>query len=264
MKHTHSVRLFPGPLRELAILASFYLAATIYLNAQIPPPKLTTIHEFTGAPSDGNNPLVGGSLAGGTGALFGMTNRGGTFHAGTVYTLLPPTTPGDPWAETILHDFAGFPDGEGPAAVVHGSGNVIYGTTSRGGTAGYGTAFSLTPPGILGGPWHYTLIYNFQNRQDPSGPLAIGSDGVIYGTSETNGSMETGVVYALNPPRSTGGPWTEEILHTFNGIDGGEPTGVAVGSGGVLYGTAMYSGNPGGLVYSLTPPLASGGEWTPP
>jgi hypothetical protein len=37
-------------------------------------------------------------------------------------------------------------------------------------------------------------------------------------------------------------------------------TGVAIGPGGVLYGTAPFP--PGYAVYSLTPPSASGGSWT--
>jgi len=259
-KYKPKARLLLHSLRDhwaLALFALFSPVATMHAGAQGPQPKLTPIHQFLGAPSDGNFPLGGGSLVGGSGALFGMTNRGGAYKGGTVYTLVPPAAPGQPWEETILHSFAGGTDGQGPGAVVLGANGVIYGTTGKGGTAGYGTAFSLTPPAQPGGEWSYAIINNFQNREDPSGPLAIDSNGVIYGTSQSNGTPDYGVVYALYPPTSPGGAWTESVLYTFNGTDAVGPTGVVVGSGGVLYGTAAS-----GVVYSLTPPTVEGGQWT--
>jgi hypothetical protein len=256
MKYQPKARLLLHCLRDYSALALFLLIAAAQAGAQAPQPKLTTIHQFVGGPSDGNAPLGAGSLVGGPGALVGMTNLGGAFKGGTVYTLVPPTAPGQRWAETILHNFAGGADGQGTEAVVTGALGVVYGTTFKGGTAGYGTAFSLMPPEQPGGEWSYTIIYNFQNREDPSGPLAVDSNGVIYGTSQTNGSLDYGVVYALYPPAAPGGAWTESVLHTFNGTDAVGPTGVVVGSGGVLYGTAAS-----GVVYSLTPPTAQGGQW---
>ncbi len=49
------------------------------------------------------------------------------------------------YTETILHSFAGT-DGQYPSAslIMDASGN-LYGTTSDGGTAGYGTVFEITP-----------------------------------------------------------------------------------------------------------------------
>jgi hypothetical protein len=260
MTYNPKARLLLHFSRDHWALSLFLLVGATQAGAQAPQPKLTPIHQFLGAPSDGNFPLGGGSLVGGSGALFGMTNRGGAYKGGTVYTLVPPAAPGQPWSETILHSFAGGTDGQGPGAVVLGANGVIYGTTGKGGTAGYGTAFSLTPPAQPGGEWSYAIINNFQNREDPSGPLAIDSNGVIYGTSQTNGTPDYGVVYALYPPTSPGGAWTESVLYTFNGTDAVGPAGVVVGSDGVLYGTA---GGPsgGGVIYSLTPSASQGGEW---
>jgi len=58
---------------------------------------------------------------------------------------------------------------------------------------------------------------------------------------------------------------TLTVLYSFTGgADGGRPTsGVTVGSGGVLYGTAYNDGTYGyGTVFSLTPPASAGGAWT--
>ena len=98
---------------------------------------------------------------------------------------------------------------------------------------------------------------------DPLG-VVIGSGGVLYGVTQSGGSMNNGMVFSLTPPKSTGGPWTEAVLYNFTGgTDGGSPTGVVIGNGGVLYGTTQYGG---GTVFSLTPPASgpsgSVGPWT--
>ena len=60
------------------------------------------------------------------------------------------------------------------------------------------------------------------------------------------------------------GPWTEAVLHSFNGTDGTLPVGpLLLGPGGVLYGTANGGGDSGeGLVFELDPPATSGDAWT--
>ena len=129
MTYNPKARLLLHFSRDHWALSLFLLVGATQAGAQAPQPKLTPIHQFLGAPSDGNFPLGGGSLVGGSGALFGMTNRGGAYKGGTVYTLVPPAAPGQPWSETILHSFAGGTDGQGPGAVVLGANGVIYGTT---------------------------------------------------------------------------------------------------------------------------------------
>jgi hypothetical protein len=90
--------------RRAGILAACCLATAAFAAAQTP--KLTPLHQFKGAPSDGNYPF-GGLVVGPSGALFGATAHGGTVNAGVIYSLVAPAAPGQPWTETILHDFAG-------------------------------------------------------------------------------------------------------------------------------------------------------------
>jgi len=62
------------------------------------------------------------------------------------------------------------------------------------------------------------------------------------------------------------------VLHSFAGGsgDGAVPNGVAIGTGGVLYGTSGFGGTGSctgpyvgsGKVFSLVPPASHGGEWT--
>jgi hypothetical protein len=108
--------------------------------------------------------------------------------------------------------------------------------------------------------------------------------GVLYGTTNLGGSVlcnaggafGCGTVFSLTPPASPSGAWTEAVLHNFAGgsTDGATPyRRVAIGEGGVLYGTTYTGGSgpcidPGssifgcGTVYSLSPPAAPGSAWT--
>lgn len=82
-----------------------------------------------------------------SGNLYGTAAEGGTgcsfsYSCGVVFKL----TPGKfGWAETVLHNFKGAPDGSNPVqGVVFDKTGNMYGTTPNGGT-GHGTVFELTP-----------------------------------------------------------------------------------------------------------------------
>ena len=88
-----------------------------------------------------------------------------------------------------------------------------------------------------------------------TGHVGIGpSDGVLFSTTSGGGTRgDYGTIFALQPPASPGGPWTEIVLHRFTGSDGASPyAGVVIG-GGVLYGTTNFGGSTNdGTVFSLT------------
>jgi len=106
------------------------------------------LYEFSaeGPDSDGQNPTTG-MVMGLGGILYGVTNQGGIWNMGTLYSFTPPTSPGGAWAEALVHSFteAGT-DGSFPGSLVADPGNgVMYGTTGYGGTSNSGTVFSFTP-----------------------------------------------------------------------------------------------------------------------
>ena len=230
------------------------------------------LHNFGDLP-DGDSPA--GSLAlGPNGEIYGATTYGGVFpRSGTVFELTPPTT-GRSWTETILHRFTGGADGAFPlGGVVLGPDGSLYGTTTRGGAADFGTVFQVTPPGTPGASWTETVLHSFADGIDGSTPqagLLLGANGTLYGTTRSGGSAETGfngdgTVFALRPPVA-GGTWTEDILYKFQpGFPtvGYYPTApVVMSANGTIYGTTSSGGTVYGVVFELQRPSSPGEMWT--
>jgi len=80
------------------------------------------------------------------GTAFGVSG-GGNSYEGAVWSLAPPSWPGGPWTESVLHSFTGGDDGGNPVAgLVMGDDGTLYGTTTSGGGNGkFGTVFALKP-----------------------------------------------------------------------------------------------------------------------
>ena len=205
---------------------------------------------------------IGGVTIRRDGNLYGTTVGGGQHSAGVVYKLSPPATVCKsvlcPWTETLLYQFTGGADGSGPeAALLFDSAGNLYGTTSGGGTGGYGAVFKLTPSGS---GWTESVLYSFTNSPDGSGPFSgvtFDQNGNLYGTT-VGGGNNYGTVYQLTP---SGSGWTEKVLYAFQGSnDGAIPyAGVVLDPEGNLYGATFYYGaGDGGTIFELTP---SGGNW---
>ncbi len=205
-------------------------------------------------------------MIGPDGALYGTTFEGGAFGDGVVFRLQPPATfcraISCPWAETILHSFAGGSDGADPTygdLTFDAAGN-LYGTTQYGGPHNAGTVFELMPSN---GHWAESILYSFQGMPDGVSPLAgvtFDAQGNLYGTTYGGGTNGAGTVYELM--HSSSG-WTETLLHTFTGFDSpdGElpAAGLISDTAGNLYGISS-SGylDDGGAAFELTP---SNGGW---
>jgi uncharacterized repeat protein (TIGR03803 family) len=164
------------------------------------------LHNFSNDGTDGFYPEAG-LVIGASGVLYGTTFDGGTDNYGTVFSLTPPASPGGAWTEAILYSFAGGSDGAHPlASPVIGRGGVLYGTTNTGGPANSGTVFSLRPPAPPGGSWTETVLHAFSGSDGalPTAPVAIGSGGALYGTTEQGGlacgsNSGCGTVFSLTP-----------------------------------------------------------------
>jgi uncharacterized repeat protein (TIGR03803 family) len=211
-----------------------------------------TIFEFQ--PSIGYYPMTS-LVTDASGVLYGTASQGGKLTCGaagcgTVFSLTPPTPPATNWTVHDIYQFVGGEGGYDPSSgLVMGADGTLYGTTYLGGSFGYGTVFSLTPPAQPGGSWIGRRLYAFKGGSDGRGSsgystLAIAPDGVLYGDTRFGGGtgcdgLGCGVLYQLTPPLVSGALWSEKVLHAFSGgVDGSDPTGITLDPAGVLYGFA--------------------------
>jgi len=162
---------------------------------------------------------------------------------------------------TTLYSFQGDSDGSSPEAdLILGPSGEIYGTTYAGGTFGWGTVFMLTPPASPGGAWTESILYEFTGGDDGANPqasLLLDSDGTLYGTTFTGGTLQLGTLFQLTPPASPGGAWTETVLYNFQGgpVDGANPQAKLLfnAKAGILFGTTKGGGVDGsGIVFEFS------------
>jgi uncharacterized repeat protein (TIGR03803 family) len=242
-------------LRWLALA----LGAVAMAHAQAPAVTDTVLHTFTFPSPQGANPQSG-LIRDAAGNLYGTTQLGGDMNGcsgdgcGVVYKV---NRAGN---LTVLYSFTGGTDGASPSysGVVRDEAGNLYGTTSSGGTVGWGTVYKLDTAGYL------KVLYSFTGGADGGYPTNVIRDaaGNLYGTTFYGGSVfgssGAGVVYKVD---RTG---RQTVLHTFTGgADGGYfPNGVIRDEGGNLYGTTYGGGNLAaspcigfgcGVVYKLDP-----------
>ncbi len=221
--------------------------------------KETVLYSFTGK-SDGASP-VAGLTADKAGNLYGTTTAGGANGNGTVFELAVPTVTGGKWAEKVLHSFGTGSDGTVPVAGVtfDASGN-LYGTTSAGGTYGYGTVFRLVPATPS---WKETILHHFELQADggvPYAGLVFGGKNFYGATSDggAGGANGGGTVFALSP--TAAGGWKFTVLYGLSGWGiSGSFRNLLLGSGKIYATTHCDGANNAGTVYELN---YSGGAWT--
>lgn len=211
----------------------------------------TVLHRFAGG-NDGTQPQST-LIRDAAGNLYGTTTGPFPGIGGTVFKI---DSAGN---ETVLHAFAGSPDGVTPleGLVQDAQGN-LYGGTELGGSGtmcgflGCGTVYKISATG------EYTILYNFSGGEDGSeaaGTPVLDSQGNIYGMTAYGGILTCnfpygcGVVFKIDPSG------TETVLYRFagetsNGYDA--ISGVIRDAAGNLYGTTYRGGANGmGTVFKL-------------
>ncbi len=191
--------------------------------------QITVLHAFTGG-ADGGIPY-GGVVLDRAGNAFGTTEadsapNGHGMAAGTVFKI---DAAGN---ETVLHTFDPTVRKSpiGPDDVlVRGRGGSYYDTTFAS-NGGQGALFRISPAGAL------KVLHQFSTPALGTVPYAtvtFDSAGNLYGTTDTGGAANLGVVYKLD----TLGAYT--VLHSFGGgADGAHPSSkMLIDSAGNLYGT---------------------------
>ena len=165
---------------------------------------------------------------------------------------------------TVIHSFAGQPDGSDPelaGVTPDGHGN-LYGSNTGNAADGNGEVFMLSPKNSS---WTLSTLYNFPGSEDTGG-IIRDPQGRIYGATDRGGAFGGGTVFELLPwaiaAPSLNPEWNAITLYTFTGLsDGGEPhDALAFDQAGNLYGTTTDGGsNYLGTVFQLK---NTNGTWT--
>jgi len=147
---------------------------------------------------------------------------------------------GQPQANfTTIYQFAA---GCVTGVLLLGQDNNFYGTTSNCGSAGIGMLYQLSTSG------DFRIIHSFTGGADgfgPTGPLAMDSDGNIYGATKGNTTFR----WAFTGTYTSFG-----FMPGTNGNSNSNPFGLIYAYDGNLYGTTQ-NGGPGnaGFLFRLTP-----------
>jgi uncharacterized repeat protein (TIGR03803 family) len=156
--------------------------------------------------SEGAFPDAGLTLSGST--LYGTAHAGGSSGNGTVFALSTNGT-----GFTILHDFTASSTNASGVYTNNGgiaphdlvfSGNNLYGTAVRGGSAGNGTVFVVntnstgftTLHNFAAGTGSYPNITN-SDGASPSAGLVLSAN-TLYGTTLSGGSAGNGTMFSLS------------------------------------------------------------------
>ena len=252
--------------------------------------NFNTVHEFGAVAKDGARPWAT-VIADAKGNLYGTTDSGGKYGLGAVFEASPPKVAVGKWTEALLYSFGdSSSDGVTPRArLVLGPSGELFGTTAGGGAYLSGTIFELSPPTVSGKPWKETLLHSFgQYPTDGVFPvddgLTLDAKGNLYGATVAGGAYSIGGVYLLcpqgcgaayemSPPATSGGKWSERVIHSFGAtlVGGlGPEAGFIADADGNLYGVTggggaygtLANGGGGGTVFELKPPAGTGEVWS--
>ncbi len=172
---------------------------------------------------------------------------------------------------SVIHTFTGSGGGGAiPKSGVTIRAGVLYGTTylnDLGSDSGEGAVYQMTQ---TGSDWTYTPIFLFpadgSGGAHPAAGVVVGPDSHLYGTTNSGGSDNNGVVFDLTPPLSVCKTvrcfWKQNVIHNFAGVpDGGLPEygNLTWDAQGNIYGTTSAGGAYDlGAVFEIT---KSGNTW---
>jgi uncharacterized repeat protein (TIGR03803 family) len=210
-----------------------------------PSGEFICLHSFDRA--EGGGQPLSGLIQASDGMFYGTASIGGIRNGGIAYSI---SSSGD---FSVLHSFI-TSDGADPiGGLIQARDGYLYGTTGIGGTrwaidgSSTGTVFRMTTAGVV------TTLHSFNkygaDGQYPYATLIQAADGSLYGTAQSGGQYNNGVIFRITPA----GVFT--VVHSFTGSEGGYPTaGVTQASDGNMYGVTSSGGaSNSGALFQMTP-----------
>jgi uncharacterized repeat protein (TIGR03803 family) len=154
---------------------------------------------------------------------------------------------------TMIHAFSSLPNDEGAnpeSSLALGPDGCLYGTTSSGGSNGFGTIFRMTTNGAL------TLLGTFSDQDNVGryAGLALGPDGNLYGTTLLGGTNGAGDVFQVATNGGLSTIYSFSAHPEITNTDGAVPVaGLTLGHDRCFYGTTAEGGAYGqGTFFKIT------------
>ena len=191
--------------------------------------------------TDGRAPL-GKVIQSSSGVLYGMTQLGGTFGVGTMFSYNITTS-----TFSVLKNFNGS-DGSRPwSGVMEASNGFIYALTEQGGDNNSGVLAEFDDDFLT---WTVKVHLNTSDGANPKGSLMITTSGRMFGLTSIGGLFNLGAIFEYAPDTDE-----FELLHSFDQLEGALPFGSLVeASNGKLYGLTSAGGADGiGVLFSYDP-----------
>jgi len=209
--------------------------------------SLVKIIDFNNT-QNGRQPY-GSLIQASNGKLYGMTNSGGNFLGGVIFSLAPSNN-----SFTKLYDFSQATGWHPTGSLMQASNGLLYGCTLDGGTNGDGVIFSLDLSTNT-----YSVLHNFNYATGAGityGNLIQSTNGLLYGISYNGGTLNNGVIFSFNLTTNTYS--TLVNLATASANPGKNSYGnLFLASDGKLYGMTSSGGTTGmGTIFSYD--VASG------
>lgn len=126
------------------------------------------------------------------GMIYGTTQYGGQYRAGTIYRINPANRQFE-----LIFEFDLFSSGGGPMyGLMQAADGFLYGATPFGGTVNSGALYRMDPNSGV-----YTVIHDIitpSEGNEPGGIPVEATDGMLYGTTRRGGANDEGAIYKFN------------------------------------------------------------------
>ncbi|WP_395741348.1 choice-of-anchor tandem repeat GloVer-containing protein [Prosthecobacter sp.] len=207
---------------------------------------LTTLVNLT------SPPVLSKLAQGSEGTFFGTTTGGGTsLGFGTYFTS---SIGGAPRILAQLPPTSGTNAITSRGGLLLGSDGFFYGTSSAGGATNSGSVFKASQDGVVTTLLSFTGTSGAAPGSSPQTALILGSDGNLWGTTNTGGSTGFGEIFKIT---SLGAMTPVAVFTgTTGSVLGSNPQSpLLLANDGNYYGTTTTGGTGGGLgtVFKITP-----------
>jgi uncharacterized repeat protein (TIGR03803 family) len=172
----------------------------------------------------------GGLIQASNGLLYGMTNQGGKYTDGTLYSFDIITK-----KDTALWNGSSTPGQRPYGKLFQDTNGLLYGMCIYGGFYSDGTLLNFNTVSNVGTP---LIDFNGTDGSDPYAGLIKASDGKLYGTTTAGGVSNFGCIINYDISANK-----ENMLISFSGPDGEYPYGDLIqDTNGLIYGMTTSGG----------------------